>query len=42
MFVLDRESRVQYIGNDKKKITRVITKLLSKSEQEVEEPPMLR
>ena len=42
MFVLDRESRVQYIGNDKKKITRVITKLLSKSEQEVEEPPMLK
>jgi peroxiredoxin len=42
MFVLDRESRVQYIGNDKKKITRIIAKLLSKSEQEVEEPPMLR
>jgi peroxiredoxin len=42
MFVLDRESRVQYIGNDKKKITRVIAKLLSKSEQAVEEPPMLK
>ncbi len=42
MFVLDRESRVQYIGNDKEKITRVIAKLLSKSEQEVEEPPMLK
>ncbi|MHC4182668.1 MAG: redoxin domain-containing protein [Planctomycetota bacterium] len=41
MFVLDRESRVQYIGNDKEKITRVIAKLLSKSQQEVE-PPMVR
>jgi peroxiredoxin len=41
MFVLDQESRVRYIGNDKKKITRVITRLLSESKQDVE-PPMVR
>ncbi|KKM72406.1 hypothetical protein LCGC14_1420840 [marine sediment metagenome] len=41
MFVLDQESRVRYIGNDKKKITRVIARLLSESKQDVE-PPMVR
>ncbi len=33
MFVLDQEGRIQYIGNDKKKITQVISKLLSRSKQ---------
>jgi alkyl hydroperoxide reductase subunit AhpC len=41
MFVLDQESRVRYIGGDKKKITRVIARLLSESKQDVE-PPMVR
>jgi tetratricopeptide (TPR) repeat protein len=41
MFVLDQESRVRYIGDDKKKITRVIARLLSESKQDVE-PPMVR
>jgi peroxiredoxin len=41
MFVLDQESMVRYIGNDKKKITRVIARLLSESKQDVE-PPMVR
>jgi peroxiredoxin len=41
MFVLDQESRVRYIGSDKKKITRVIARLLSESKQDVE-PPMVR
>ena len=41
MFVLDQESMVRYIGNDKKKITRVIARLLSESKKDVE-PPMVR
>ncbi len=33
MFVLDRESRIRYIGADKKKITRVVARLLTKPKQ---------
>jgi peroxiredoxin len=40
MFVLDREGRIQYIGNDKKKITQIIARLLSESKQDVD--PMVR
>lgn len=40
MFVLDREGRLQYIGNDKKKATRIIARLLSESKQDFD--PMIR